>query len=260
MRSALALGRHLLLAGAGNGQAWLWLAAGLVTVVLVWRLYRDERRLVSRRVGVALLALRFLTAAVLVLALFEPIAARSYREVLRGRLIVGVDISDSMATVDTRRSADDQRRLSRALGLSPAEPPDILSRRAIARRILETDAFARLAGSHTIEAYAFARELVPGPISAVVAMLGQTSKAGEPSASVTDWAPVLAQALTETGDRTPVLGVVLLTDGQQNGTSNIDGLADRLAARGVPIYPILVGSTVPPRDAAVAFIRAPDSV
>ena len=36
--------------------------------------------------------------------------------------------------------------------------------------------------------------------------------------------------------------------------------AQRLAARGIPIYPVLIGSTRPPRDLAVAAIKAPESV
>src|SRR5262249_48724503 len=35
---------------------------------------------------------------------------------------------------------------------------------------------------------------------------------------------------------------------------------DRLSSRGIPVYPILIGSTVPLRDAAVASVRAPEGV
>ena len=60
----------------------------------------------------------------------------------------------------------------------------------------------------------------------------------------------------------PVLGVVLLTDGQQNAPAaeNVPPAVDRLAARGVPVYPILIGSTTAPRDAAIAAVKAPESV
>src|SRR4051812_5172516 len=97
-------GRRLLLAGSGNGL--LWLVVGLVALMLVLVLYGYERRLVSRRLGLGLLALRIVAAVALVLALFEPIAARTYRETVRGRVIVGVDLSESMATADPGRSAE----------------------------------------------------------------------------------------------------------------------------------------------------------
>src|SRR5579883_2384255 len=82
-------GRRLLLAGGGLG--WFWIAAGAAALVLLLVLYREERKLVSRRTGLGLLGLRILAAVVLVTALFEPIAARSYHETLRGKVIVAVD-------------------------------------------------------------------------------------------------------------------------------------------------------------------------
>src|SRR5262245_51281644 len=99
--------RRLLLAGASLG--WLWIAAGAVALVLLVVRYREERRLVSRRAGLGLLGLRLAAAAVLVLALFEPIATRSYRATVKGRVIVAVDVSESMATTDPGRSTEDGR-------------------------------------------------------------------------------------------------------------------------------------------------------
>ena len=48
-------GHRLLLAGMRLGG--FWLLAALVALVLLWVLYREERHLVSRRVGLGLLAL-----------------------------------------------------------------------------------------------------------------------------------------------------------------------------------------------------------
>jgi hypothetical protein len=252
------LGSHRLLF-AGRGQGWLWIGASVVVLLLIIILYRYERRLVSRRVGLGLLTLRLLAAAALVLALFEPIIARSYRETIRGRVIVGVDLSDSMATTDPGRSAEEARRLAKALRLSPAEPAEILTRREIARRLLESDAVTKIAAEHTVEVAGFARELVPGTLDAISRRLGRAPRPGDPAGSMTDWGPVLALALKESG-QAPVLGVVLLTDGQQNGPTDPSPLVDRLAARGIPVYPILIGSPTPPRDVAVTAIRAPETV
>ena len=58
----------------------------------------------------------------------------------------------------------------------------------------------------------------------------------------------------------PVLGVVLLTDGRQNAPGDPGRGADRLAARGIPIYPVLIGSTIAPKDVAIASVKAPENV
>ena len=49
-------GRRLLLAGSRLG--WIWVLALAIAIVLLIVLYREERRLVTRRAGVFLLSLR----------------------------------------------------------------------------------------------------------------------------------------------------------------------------------------------------------
>src|SRR4051794_41525227 len=141
-------GRRLLLAGSGLGG--FWIAAGVVALVLLLVLFREERRLISRRAGLGLLGLRLAAAAVLVLALFEPIAARTFREVVKGRVIVAVDVSESMATADPGRSAEGRQKLEKTLKLSPGETVESLSRREVARRLIESNdaPVARLANDH----------------------------------------------------------------------------------------------------------------
>ncbi len=63
----LGAGRHLVL--AGGGRAAIWIAVGAVALLLLLALYRYELRLVSRRVGLALLGTRLLAALVLVVRL-----------------------------------------------------------------------------------------------------------------------------------------------------------------------------------------------
>lgn len=246
----LAGGRRLLL--AGSGQGWVWLLVGASAVALLLLLYREERRLVSRRAGLGLLGLRLVAGAVLVLALFEPIAARSWSEAVRGRVLVAVDDSESMTTVDPDRPG------APAAG---ASTPGVM-RRDIARRLIDgPDApLARLAADHDVRATAFARDALPeGTLPDLATALRKPPRTGDPGRSTTDWAPALARAL-EMPDDAPLLGVVLLTDGRQNAPGDPAPMVDRLAARGIPIYPVLVGSTAPPADAAVASIKAPEGV
>jgi hypothetical protein len=250
-------GRRLLLAGTGNGL--FWLVAGLAALALVLVLYGYERRLVSRRMGLGLLLLRIAAAVALVFALFEPIATRTYRETVRGRVIVGADLSESMATADPGRSAEERAKLQKVLNLDPAVPVEVLTRREVERRLLAGDWIKRIAADHNVEAVGFARDLVAGTPADLAEVLRRPAPPGDAAGLVTDWEPALERALKEKG-AAPVLGVVLLTDGQRNAADEPGPAADRLAARGIPVYPVLIGSTVPPRDAAIAAIKAPDGV
>lgn len=264
-------GRRLLLAGSRLGG--FWVAAGVVAVVLLLLLYRDERRLVSRRAGLGLLGLRLAAAAVLVLALFEPIAARTFREVNKGRVVVAVDVSESMATIDQGRTTEERARLSKVLqpgrgdradedsDAAAAAAIETMTRREVARRLLDTadSPIARIAREHAVDAFAFARETAPATLAGLADLLRQPARPDDPAALTTDWRPALAEAL-QGRDLAPVIGVVLLTDGRQNGPGDPGSTADRMASRGIPVYPVLIGSTRAPRDAAIAAVKAPDSV
>jgi hypothetical protein len=252
----LGAGRRLILAGVQLG--WAWLLAGALVLVLLALLYRYERRVVSRRAGWLLLSLRLCAALALVFALFEPISRVTFRERLRGRLILGVDLSDSMTTVDARRSDSNRRALAQLLDLSPAIVPESLSRRDVARRLLEGAWFKALGTGNQIVAIGFARDAASATPAALANRLRPQTKPADSSTLATDWNPVLEAGLQES--TAPVTGIVLLTDGRRNSGGDPAPLADRLAARGVPIYPIIIGSMTPPEDAAVAGVKAPDSV
>lgn len=258
----LATGRRLLLAGAQFG--WFWLGAGALAVILLAVLYRAERRLVSRRAGLGLLGLRLLAAFALVAALFEPIAARVYRETLRGRVVVAVDVSRSMETTDPGRTDAERAALGRTLALAPGERVDSMPRREVARRLLDRPEapVARLSAEHALDVMSFARTTAPATVEALGVSLRSPGKADDPSTRETDWQPALAEALRAGAGAAPVLGVVLLTDGRQNAAPSEQAatVLDRLASGGVAVFPILIGSTVPPRDAAIATVRAPETV
>lgn len=246
---------------AGAGQAGLWLALGAVAAVLLVLLYRYERRLVSLGAGMGLLALRLLAAGSLVLALLEPVVERTHREEARGRVIVGVDLSESMSLADPTRPEPDARALAAALGLSGAEPGG-LPRREVVRRLLAGAWGRRLAEVGDVEVVGFAREgTEPASVDVMAARLAEPAAAGEPSRARTDWRPVLDRALAA-ADEGPVVGVVLLSDGRENAArpragGEPDDPAARLAARGVAVHGVVVGSTIAPRDAAIAAVALP---
>ena len=196
---------------AGGGGAAIWIAVGAVALLLLLALYRYELRLVSHRVGLVLLGTRLLAALVLVSALFEPIAELRHDEHIRGRVILGVDLSQSMATTDPVPRGEGS-------SVSPSEPLPAVSRRQVARRLLEGAWIKSIANDHNVESLGFAQDIVDGkshnPGGCSEATRGLR---GDRLGLVTDWNPVLARALQGEGSASsPVLGVVLLTDGRQN--------------------------------------------
>ncbi len=56
-------------------------------------------------------------------------------------------------------------------------------------------------------------------------------------------------------------GIVLLTDGRHNAAESVEPTARKLGVQRVPIFPVVFGGNrVPPTDAAVAAVDAPESV
>lgn len=104
---------------AFDSPAWLWLcvATALLAALLMVLLLRPERRLVPTAIGRLLLTLRLLTVAVLGLVLLEPVVTWSYGVEQTNRIVVALDVSDSMATHDDYARPAEKLRWARALGL-----------------------------------------------------------------------------------------------------------------------------------------------
>lgn len=223
----------LRLIGHAAGWGWFWLVLGAVAVVLLITLYRAERRLVSARLGGLLLTLRLIVAVLFIAALFEPVLLLTRRDRVRGRIVLGIDASESMGLVDP--------------GTVPRQ------RSAVARELLSHPAMMGLRARVDLDPRAFASGSWPTTLDGT-----GPSPPENQDLDTTDWTSVLEQALTdrETG---PVQGVVLLTDGQFNGPrpEAVDAILSRLKERGAPVFPVLIGSSVPPRDLAVASVQAP---
>src|SRR5206468_6267024 len=106
-----------------RAAAFLALLAGFVALV-VW-LYRAELREVSTRAARALLGLRVAAlAAVFVVVAAGPVVVRPLREPVPGRVLIAVDVSDSMRVADPDRPAAEKLRLARALRLHDEIVPD----------------------------------------------------------------------------------------------------------------------------------------
>jgi len=109
--------RFLFNALGDTGWMVLLVLAVLVAGVCIWLLYRYERKLVSRKLGGTLLALRLLTVGVVFVTLLEPVITWTIDREQTGRVLLSVDVSDSMSTPDRHADKAERLRWLRATGM-----------------------------------------------------------------------------------------------------------------------------------------------
>ncbi|MGD9854327.1 MAG: hypothetical protein AB7U20_05185 [Planctomycetaceae bacterium] len=102
--------------GDSGWPVMLVLVAGAAAVCIVL-LYRYERRLVPRRLGLTLLSLRLAVVGTVFLTLLEPVLTWTIDRTRTGRVLIAVDVSDSMATADKQADKSERLRWLRALKL-----------------------------------------------------------------------------------------------------------------------------------------------
>src|SRR5688572_24425059 len=110
--------RRLLFHALENtGWTIAWIAVSLATLICAVLLYRYERQLISRRLGLTLLALRVLVVLTVLAALLEPVLTWERNRARSGRVLVAVDVSESMQTQDTHALPGEKLRWARAMGM-----------------------------------------------------------------------------------------------------------------------------------------------
>jgi hypothetical protein len=270
----------------------------LVPIGLVGWLYRYELRMVRPLAARLLLALRLLVVTMLiVLVAFQPVAAHTESETLRGRVVVGLDRSDSMTIPDPQRPLAEKLRLARTLHLVrdlcsdtqldvwikqadktgqvewPLGPQtddvlrrkfdqvcqrvDALTRAQIARAVLGADGGGLLAAIDRRNR---------------LELLGFAAAGSDLDPTKLDNLPPIGDAGAYTDLRIPLtrgleggaggksLAVVILTDGQHNDPASPVEKSIELGQHGVPVYAVALGAKVPPTDIAVTSIQAPATV
>lgn len=75
----------------------------------------------------------------------------------------------------------------------------------------------------------------------------------------TDVINLLANSISD-DDSNNIQGIVVLTDGRQTVSADAAGEASRLAALGIPVYCVPIGSQLMPRDLSIASVQAPQTV
>jgi len=93
----------------------LLLSAGCVATLTA--LFRYERQLISLQLGLTLLTLRVALVLVVFLTLLQPVWTWSYDQTRRQRLLIALDLSQSMETVDQQATEVEKIRWAEAVGL-----------------------------------------------------------------------------------------------------------------------------------------------
>lgn len=201
---------------------WAVVAVLAAAILVAWLAYRRVELAAPRRA--VLSALRLATLLWLVFCLMRPLLPATAATAIDAIVPILVDTSRSMGLADA--DADGARRIDRA------------------REILERDLLPALAPRFHAEVLRFGDRVSPADGSTL---------------SATDRRSDLGAALQAVRDRyrgRPVAGIVLLTDGGDNG--GMDAAA--AASNGAPVYAIGIGPAAPSRDREVVSVTAAESV
>lgn len=243
-----------LLAGAAVAT-FAWQVGPLLALALVaglWgvRAYGRTTAPLSRGRKAALLALRLIAVGAVFLAVARPAIERVSFRTLPSAVLVGVDVSGSMARPDgDGRSA-------------PSSPTRIeAARRALTRH---ADALDRLDARGEVHLFTFAGEVTAAqPLRGVTAGVFLAGvDADRPVTAIGDALTEALQPVTAAG--TPVGAIVIVSDGSNNTAELLapERFARLMGARGVPVYTVGVGRSDRAATASLALsaVRCPERV
>lgn len=233
----------------------------------------------SRGRKVALLTVRCLFLAALLLLFLKPSVVLTLEGQLKGQLFLLIDSSSSMRVKDARFSEDDKKRSAMAQNFIPAKKglnqayrpgknEEIeIDRLTLARRALandKLDLISRLEKKFNVTAMQFSESLLdiapsqtnqPGILGGkpkIKNLLEQVEPNGQRTA--------MGTALEELVDRKrgqTISGVVLVTDGANNSGPLPTEVAAKFRENGTPLYIYGVGITSP-RDVQVSQLVSPE--
>jgi len=228
---------------------WILPVAACVAIFwLVGYLYRRDAVELRRWVGRLLCGLRMAAFFGLLVLFLQP-QWRSQREVARNsRVLVAVDVSLSMGTIDDP-----------SLGKNRSEQ--------IVAALQDSDLLDRLRQVHDVVVVPFAEELW---LDRAVT-LGKRAEDGGRRAEKdnVDWGKVLAPVGVETrlgqalrqliqAERGgPVSGIVLMSDGAQNAGPSVEPAVEAAQDAKIPLFPIGLGSNLQPAGVRVCDLTAP---
>lgn len=231
----LFVGLLLLLAGlskivriAPDWTPWVIALVGAIIAEALIRLYRYESRVVTSQRAKTLVALRLGALAVLGFILIEPTWVRKVKREIVREVIILIDDSASMGLID-----DGQEKSRSEIGAA-----------ALKASKLEEELKGRL----RVRTLHTARS---------VKVDGESS--GQGWEDSTDLAAALDTILEQVPPE-ELAGVVMLTDGRHNRPARVEDSARRFGILDAPVGMVAIGSEVPPKDASVLSINAPEAI
>jgi len=247
----------------GRPAAPVVMLSALAAVVLLTVFFYRRQRGLPGYVRAGLAAARLIVLLLVVVTLFEPMAALTKSRRVKRRLSVLIDVSDSMSIRDQRkRSADvvdaavalgmisqseagDVQRAAASLGAKRREAIAAASRIDIAGSLVFNSArpvFEELGRDLDVDTYAFGttvRLLGESEVLATNALAGLPAE--ETGTSIADSLEAAASA----GRGVPLAGIVLLSDGLDTSSRRAESVLHDLGIRGVPVYPVPIGLADP---------------
>ena len=207
---------------------WGLAIAVAATVELIFWLYQYEATALTKRKARWVIGLRLAALVVLVWILIEPVWVRKTERKIQREVVVVLDDSGSMHLKD---DGSDATRIA-------------IGEAALAKsKIVE-----RLREKLTVR---------------VVRAASNVSTAGEAVAEGWGDTTDLANALGSVLEQVPpdqLAGVLMVSDGRHNRPNRVEDVARRFGILDAPVGIVAVGSAVPPQDAAILAVRAPEAI
>lgn len=276
--------RRLEFAALPEGWAALAMiaAAGGLCWLVVWLYRREGRAGASLRMRMLMSGLRVVVVLMLMAIWLEPVMATYLHRLIDSYTLVLVDTSSSMDLQDRYRDADQLARVKRVApdaGDRPARRIDLVEQvlthddNALLRRLTENNRVrihgfsdsvaiaATLRAQREEEFQQIDEESEPDGDESLVSAsdAGVMELRFEAQGPATNVGRAVRETVESLG-RSPIAGVILLTDGGINRGDSAETIARYAADRKLPLHVVGVGDPSPPRNIRVAEVIAPDNV
>jgi hypothetical protein len=246
---------------------------GLIVPAAIFVYLRQKRNLVSVPSGLrwVLTLTRVLILLLLVIVLGSPYLRLAYEQEKRPIVAVLIDHSQSMQLPAGPFSEAEVQDVAAAAGYHSAggvlDPRARMSLNSITRAKLAHDVigtgparavFESLAKKFDVQFWSFSRDIQRMGADAANLNLPEPPNPGGTSTWI---GSAVAHVLEEAGDR-PLAGVLLFSDGQNNGGRDLSEVQQLVASRKAPtrVFTVPVGSREPQVDVAIVDVFASNQV
>ena len=270
-RSSIPEGAEVEMSFTNMPQSWgvfVLIAVAIGLVFLTVRTYRRENNACPMWAKHLISVFRILVFLILLVVYLDPAVTYTKSRSQRPVLALLRDASDSMLIADTYADDAAAKSASMVLGKTAdqvrSEKP---SRAAIVNRIIDGDekAFLKeLEKKGRLRVLDFSDRVIQVDLTQGAAEDGEGDEAAievelpplAPSGTGTD----LARAIDEGLSEKLTSAVVIFTDGQHNGASDMEQAASLAKRRGVPLFVVGVGDPTEPRNLSIQQVYADPQV